>query len=308
MLHALALRSAGFAIEGVFDPDLERAALLSSLVGGAPTSSLDRIAESSAEVVAVCSPPRFHVDQAEALARPERLVFVEKPVALSHAELERLRRLPNVVPVLQWRAGRAARDLRAAVQAGVFGARPRLRLDLHLWRDEAYFEDGRRGHAQWGCGAMLSIGIHAIDLLLWVVGQRVIGASGREWAGRASVDVGTAGELRLLFESGAHAELHVTLDAECANGVRLVVTGVAATAELRAGEADPTASALVLRGAGRNDFARAGGASGSPLLVPFIHEAIAAFDAHRPTITVDDVAQAHALAVQITMPRAAPAL
>ena len=301
-LHALALRSAGFAIEAVFDPDRERAALLASLVGGVPTDSFARIVSSDAQAVAVCSPPPFHVEQAEALARPERLLFVEKPIALTHAELERLRHLPNVVPVLQWRAGRAARELRAALLAGAFGVHPRLRLDVRLWRDDVYFAGGRRGHQQWGCGAMLSIGIHAIDLLLWVVGRRVLGASGREWFGRSSVDVGTGGELLILFEDGTHAELHLTLDAERADEVRLVVSGDSMTAVLVAGEGDPTASPLVLHGGqGSESVARAGGASGSPLLVPFVHEAVAAFDARRPMLSVDDVAQAHALAVCVTM-------
>lgn len=301
-LHALALRSAGFAIEAVFDPDRERATLLASLVGGVPTDSFARIVSSDAQAAAVCSPPPFHVEQAEALARPERLLFLEKPVALTHAELERLRHLPHVVPVLQWRAGRAARELRAALLAGAFGAHPRLRLDVRLWREDAYFAGGRRGHEQWGCGAMLSIGIHAIDLLLWVVGRRVLGASGREWFGRSSVDVGTGGELLILFEDGAHAELHLTLDAERADEVRLVVSGESMTAVLVAGEGDPTASPLVLHGGeGRGELQCAGGASGSPLLVPFVHEAVSAFDARRPMLSVDDVAQAHALAVCVTM-------
>jgi predicted dehydrogenase len=299
-LHALALRSAGCTVAGVFDPELERAALLASLVGGVPTDSFDAIAndERHAEVVAVCSPPPFHVEQAERLGRPGRLLFVEKPVALTHAELERLRRVPNVVPVLQWRAGRAARELRAALRANAFGGHPRLRLALRLWRDEAYF--GARGHALWGCGAMLSIGIHAIDLLLWLVGRPILGASGREWHGRANVDVGTGGELIVCFEGGAHAELSVTLDAEGANEVRLVVTGASASAELVAGEGDPTASALALHGVDRGAFSSAGGASGSPLLVPFVHEALAAFRSGAPMLSVADVAQAHALAVRIS--------
>jgi predicted dehydrogenase len=298
-LHALALRSSGFAIEAVFDPDRSRAALLASLVGGEPTDSFARVVASDAHVAAVCSPPPFHVEQAEALARGERLLFVEKPVALTHAELERLRRLPNVVPVLQWRAGRAARELKAGLLAGVFGAHPRLRLDVRLWRDDAYFAGGRRGQAQWGCGAMLSIGIHAIDLLLWIVGRRVLGASGREWRGRPAVDVGTGGELLILFEGGTHAELHLTLDARRADEVRLVVSGAGTTAVLVEGEGDPTASPLVLHGRS-HDAVRATGASGSPLIVPFVHEAVSAFDARRPTLTVDDVAQAHALAVCVT--------
>ena len=306
-MHALALQSAGIGIEAVYDPDLERATLLASLVGGAPTDSFERIVGLDAEVAAVCSPPLFHVAQAEALAREGRLLFVEKPVALTHAELERLRRLPNVVPVLQWQSGKAARELRAALRAGAFGAHPRLRLDVRLWRDDAYFAGGRRSHEQWGCGAMLSIGIHAIDLLLWIVGRRVLGASGREWFGRSSVDVGTGGELLILFEDGSHAELHLTLDAERANEVRLVVSGESLTAVLVGGEGNPTASPLVLHGEGRGTVACAGGATGSPLLVPFVHEAVAAFDARMPTLSVDDVAQAHALAVCVTMASATPA-
>ena len=81
-----------------------------------------------------------------------------------------------------------------------------------------------------------------------------------------------------------------------------MVSGDSMTAVLVAGEGDPTASPLVLHGGqGSESVARAGGASGSPLLVPFVHEAVAAFDARRPMLSVDDVAQAHALAVCVTM-------
>src|SRR5262249_44952512 len=151
-----------------------------------------------AEIAAVCSPPIHHVKQAEALARSGRLIFVEKPVALSRDALERLRRVPNVVPVLQWRAGRAARELRAAVRSGTFGDSWQVRCDLRLWRDDAYFAGGRRGRERWGCGAMLSIGIHAVDLVLWMIGRPVIGASGRQRFGRPGVDVATESELTVL--------------------------------------------------------------------------------------------------------------
>src|SRR5690606_16394137 len=146
--------------------------------GGRVRASFDELLAVDAAVAAVCSPPIHHVEQAEALARPGRLVFVEKPVATSHAELARLRRVPNVVPVLQWRAGRAARELRAALRAGAFGTRPRVVCDLRLWRDADYFAGGRRGRARWGCGAMLSIGVHAVDLVLWAVERRVLRAEG----------------------------------------------------------------------------------------------------------------------------------
>lgn len=295
-LHALALRSAGIRVETIFDPNLERATLLASIVGGAPTSSFPRAMLVDAAVVAICSPPPFHVQQAEALARSRRLLFVEKPVALNHDELERLKRLPGVVPVLQWRSGCAARQLREAFRVGVFGARPSIVCDLRLWRDEAYFAGGRRGRSQWGCGAMLSIGIHAIDLLVWIVGRPVVEADGREWAGRPSVDVATSGELAITFDGGVRAKLRITLDAEGVNDVRLVVRGTASSAKLVGGEADPTGAELALRGVVPDSLLYARGAAGSPLLVPFIHEAVAAFDSQRRLLSVDDVAVAHGLA------------
>lgn len=299
-LHALAFRSAGIAIEAVFDPDRERAELLAGLVGGVATDSLDVVSSSSARFAAVCSPPIFHVDQAELLARPQRLLFVEKPIALADTELVRLRALPNVVPVLQWRAGRAARELRAALAGDTFGPSPRLRVELRLRRDAAYFADGRRGRDEWGCGAMLSIGIHAINLLLFVVGRRVVGASGREWRGRQEVDVTTRGELSVLFDGGARADLDVTLDADRGDEVSIRAYGPSAFAGVMAGEGDPTGSPLVADGVAPAILAGAGGASGSPLLVPFVHEAVAAFGAGRPMLCVDDVATAHALAFRIT--------
>jgi predicted dehydrogenase len=298
-LHALALRSAGIAIGAVFDPDIERAALLASVVGGRPCDSFEEAKQIDAEIAAVCSPPIHHVEQAEALARSGRLVFVEKPVALSRDELERLRRAPNVVPVLQWRAGRAARELRAAMRSGAFGDSVHVRCDLRLWRDDAYFEGGRRGRERWGCGAMLSIGIHAVDLVLWIVGRRVVGASGEQRLGRLRVDVATESEMTVWFEGGARADIRVTVDAEGLNDVRLAVRGKSTSALLFAGEGDPTGTPLVLRGVAPSAVSGAGGALGSPLLVPFIREAISRFDARRSLLSVDDVADGHELAFAV---------
>lgn len=294
LLHALALRAAGVAIAAVFDPDVERATLLASLMGATPTGSFEHATSIDAAVAAICSPPPFHVAQAEALARPDRLLFLEKPVALNGDELARLTRLPHVVPVMQWRSGRAARQLREAFRVGVFGAEPRVQCDMRLWRDEAYFAGGRRGRSRWGCGAMLSIGVHAIDLLVSTIGRPIVEARGRAWSRGSGVDVPTNGELELVFEGGARAALRLTVDTRGANDVRLIVRGAAASAKLLGGEADPTAAELDARGVSLD--ALASGAVGSPLLVPFVHEAITAFDAGASALSIDDVAVAHRLA------------
>jgi predicted dehydrogenase len=270
-LHALALRSAGVAIEYVFDPKRERAEWLADLVGGIPTCSLDV----DVDVAAICSPPSVHVDQAVAVARAGRVTFVEKPIALNHDELARLRELPGIVPVLQWRAGRSASHLRSAFDA--FGADVDIACDLRLWRDDDYFAQ----RPDWRCGAMLSIGIHAIDLVLWIVGKPIRSSYFSEPDPRE-------GSLKLEFVDGTSAQIRITLSAKGHNDLRLIVRGSNASAELRASEEDPTALPLKWRGA---EPPEAIGADGSPLLVPFIHNALAG---NGPTVA--DVAAAHALA------------
>ncbi|MBS2012238.1 MAG: Gfo/Idh/MocA family oxidoreductase [Deltaproteobacteria bacterium] len=298
LLHALALRAAGVSIEGVVDPNLPQAELLTSLVGGIATSSFEIAREWEVDVAAICSPPSVHVAQAIALARRGRLVFVEKPVALGEHDLGRLRELPSVVPIVQWRAGRSARMLRALFAAEAFGPAPRLSIDLRAWRDDAYFMGGRRGLAQWGCGAMTSIGIHAVDLALHAVGRKVVSWQGREVFGRPAVDVPTGGSLTIGFEGGAVAVVSITLDAPGCNDLVLAARGPSGSALLAASEGDPTAAPLELRGEARRiarQLPDPGGAGGSPLLVPFVKEAL---DAHRrgeSSIRVDDVAEAHTL-------------
>ena len=285
LLHALALRAAGVKIAGVFDPDHSRAQALAEQCGGARVAAdIDALADIESEIANICSPPAVHVAQAERLAAGERgaarIIFVEKPVAVSLEELERLRALPGCVPVVQWRAGRAIRAVRRAIARGELGDAPVLSCDLAWGRDEAYV---RARGASWGCGAVLSVGIHAIDAVLWAIGRKVVEASGlttrREgaWA-----ETGAVGLLR--FEGGALASLRISFDGG-ADATRLAFCGGGITAVIEGGEGDPTASSVRWT-AGPAASARitalealereTDGATGSPLLVPYIGDAVAA--------------------------------
>lgn len=295
-LHALALRAAGARIEGVFDPNRAQAELLASLVGGHATSSFALAQQMEVDIAAVCSPPNVHVEQAEALARPDRLLFVEKPVALDLEGIERLARLPRVVPIVQWRVGRAARALAQLFHLEAFGPTPHLTIAIRAWRDHAYFDGGRRGRAHWGCGAMTSIGIHAIDLATFVIGRPVTSWSGTETYGRAGIDVTTRGSLAITFEGGASADVSITVDEEGANDVRLCVRGPAGSATLVATEADPTTAPLSLRGNPRHvasSLPPSRGSCGMPLLVPYVKEALDADARGAASVAIRDVAAAH---------------
>jgi predicted dehydrogenase len=305
-LHALALRAASVTIAAVYDPDAERARAVADMCGARAVASLPEAAAADAEIAAICSPPSVHVAQAEALSASGRTVFVEKPVATTRAELERLAALSSCVPVFQWRAGRALRTLRRAVSLGELGPCPAVSCDLAWSRDDAYFD----ARPRWGCGALLSIGIHAIDAVTWAVGRSVERAAGIATSTRPGCGE-TAAVAVLGFAGGASATLRISLDGG-GNSTRITACGRGVTAHLAGPEADPTGGVLGWSARRPEDRERleaiertTRGALGSPLLVPYLGAAVAALrDGERPgegerLPSIADVFGAHAAAMHV---------
>ena len=309
LLHALAFRSHGVAVTHVFDPDPARARNLASLCGARAVPSLDAIADGEASCVSICSPPLWHVAQAERCARGGRAVFVEKPVAVSAAELTRLRGLAGCVPVVQWRAGRAIRALRAALGAFLLGPSPSVCVDVALRRSASYFAAGPGSREGWGAGALLSVGIHAVDAACFALDRavlRVHGALGPSDAGALET---TAGVL-VAFSGGATGVVRVTFDAGD-DDVRIAFAGAGVTATLSGGEVDPTAGRVGWKTADPKKRARLEsnrarrrrprvGSTAGPISR---RRRIGAARRRRPRScaalpSIEDVARAHAIALQ----------
>ncbi len=310
-LHSLAYRAHGVTIAGVFDPDARRARDLAELHGARAVSTFEELAQLDADLASVCSPPRHHVEQAERLANAHRAVLIEKPVAVSSEELARLRALPRCVPVVQWRAGRGLRAVRAAIARGELGDAPVVGCDLAWGRDDAYVQTR---DASWGCGAVLSIGIHAIDALEWAIDRRVRDVSGITTR-RAGAWAETGAVGLLAFEGGALASLRLSLDGG-GDSTLLTFCGNDVTATIAGSEADPTGTTVrwsVARGPGSH--ARLAslelleretrGSLGAPLLVPYIGDVITALrDGVSPGETeripsIADCSAAHETALRI---------
>jgi predicted dehydrogenase len=295
LLHALAFRASRVGVAAVYDPDPARARNLAELFGARVAATFDELVRVDAELASVCGPPAVHVAQAEALARG-RVVFVEKPVAVSPDELDRLAATRRCVPVVQWRAGRAARVLRRAIAHGELGPSPVASCDLAWGRDQAYFA----ARTSWGCGALLSIGIHALDLMTWTLGVTArasgprLAPSGDAPSAIDAVSGMTSGQARheghgetagvalMRFVSGALLTLRVSLDGG-ADATRIVVCGRGVTATIEGGEADPTACAIRWCADDAATLARlealerdTPGALGAPLIVPYMGAAIEA--------------------------------
>ncbi|CAM5634051.1 Inositol 2-dehydrogenase/D-chiro-inositol 3-dehydrogenase [Streptomyces tendae] len=91
-LPALASLADTFVVRHISDPDESLAAHVGATVGARYSTHADAlIADPDVDVVAVCSPHRFHAEQVIAACEAgKRAVLCEKPLAVSLAEAERI--------------------------------------------------------------------------------------------------------------------------------------------------------------------------------------------------------------------------
>ena len=166
-----------FKVTHICDLNSELAQELASQIDAITSNSLDDvIADPTVDIVDICLPPRLHVPVAlQALAHGKH-VILEKPIAGSLLDADRLvdaeaKSTGRVFPVFQYRYGRAF-DAMAALQRAGYLARPlTASLETHWNRNSDYYKTPWRGtwEHEFG-GAVLSHAIHAHDLLTQTFG------------------------------------------------------------------------------------------------------------------------------------------
>lgn len=178
--HASAIAELAPRIElvGVADVDAARATEFAERFGAQATfaDAGALLADANLDLVSVCTPPKTHTPLAIAAMRAGVPVLVEKPTALSLAEVDELVAVNRetgipALTVYQHRFGPAAMRLRRLVAEGVLG-RPQVATCETLWyRPDEYFAVPWRG--RWdteGGGPTMGHGIHQFDLLLSILG------------------------------------------------------------------------------------------------------------------------------------------
>ncbi|WP_299036860.1 Gfo/Idh/MocA family protein [uncultured Pseudokineococcus sp.] len=202
-LHAEAVTELDdLELVGCADPDPGRREAFAAR-WGAPVAaaSLEELLDrGGVDVVALCSPPWLHAEQAIACLERDVPVVVEKPVALSLAELDRVvaaeaSSAGTCGTVAQHRFGGRAVGVRELVRTGSLG-RVDVALCETLWyRPDAYFDVPWRGSWETeGGGPTMGHGIHQIDLLLSLAGpwRSVTARAARRARPTETEDVSTA--------------------------------------------------------------------------------------------------------------------
>ncbi len=201
---------------------------------GVPCMTLpDLLAHSEVDTVCICTPSGQHAAQAVAAAEAGKHVLVEKPMALSLADADRMIAAcaasdVHLGVVYQRRAEPLFQTIHQAVRAGDLGALTLGVVTMPYMRPQSYY-----GSAAWrgtwaldGGGVLMNQGIHIVDLLVWYLGDPVAVQAEAATLHRA-IEVEDTLAATLRFENGALATITATTTAAPGFAHRLELYGTA---------------------------------------------------------------------------------
>jgi UDP-N-acetyl-2-amino-2-deoxyglucuronate dehydrogenase len=211
-IHARALgRLAESEFVAACDVDLHRAVQVGATFGVQPYSDFRAmLADARVEAVFIATPHPLHAEPAVQAAEAGVHALVEKPLAASLDDCDRMldaaQRAGTTLGVIsQRRWYEPVLRMRSAIGAGKIG-RPILgTFVMYSWRDLSYYQsDPWRG--RWdteGGGVLVNQSPHMIDLLEWLMADRVTEVCGY-WANlnHPSVEVEDTAVAILRFDRG----------------------------------------------------------------------------------------------------------
>jgi predicted dehydrogenase len=172
----------------------------------------------------VATPPGTHAEICCQLAELRIPVLVEKPVALTVAECERMATTAESNGVLlaagmTRRLFRSDRLVRQVLHSGIFGSLLSFEVENgydYAWQSASNFILSK---TQAGGGVLMGLGSHALDSLLWLIGKPVT----TEY--HSDAEGGIESECRLDFqmENGATGVMELSRSRNLSNRYRFVL-------------------------------------------------------------------------------------
>ncbi len=241
-VHARLIEALGdeAVLVAVVDQNLERAGKLVSEYGGhAYATASEAYATEAVDAVGICLPSALHADVAVEALRAGKHVIVEKPVDITLAAADRLieaqRETGLTVSVIsQRRFQPPVAQIRAAIDSGALGRVTSGIAESAFFRPQSYYDgdDWRGTLAIDGGGALMNQGIHALDLLVWMLGRPVQVSAQTGRLAHDGIEVEDLAGASIVFESGAIGLMLASTAAYPGRPVRLTIHGDQGTAVL----------------------------------------------------------------------------
>jgi predicted dehydrogenase len=196
-------------------------------------------ADPAVQAVCITTPSGAHAEAAVPLLKAGKAVLCEKPMDVSLDAVDQILAAAKqgggtLAGVFQNRLGHAAQLLKQAIQEGRFGKLSLSSAYIKWWRSDAYYTSSN-WKGTWkldGGGALMNQGIHAVDLLQWLVGlpKRVAAFS----ATRAHAMIETEDTLSatLQFPDGSLGVIEAATSSYPGSDLRIEITGDKGTAAL----------------------------------------------------------------------------
>ena len=215
--HLPGFKQAGADVVAFASRSLSSASAAASDWGGGDVTDDWRsvVGRDDVDAVAVCTPNRLHVEMAVAAAEAGKHVLVEKPLACTVDEADRMIDAATaagvlLMPAQNLRFAPAFVAVADAVQSGRVGSVVGFRAALGHSGPEAWApaSDWFRDVEAAGGGALLDLGVHVADLLRCVLGDEVVDVSAFLQGGSPGME--DTGVAVLRFAGGAVGTLHAS--------------------------------------------------------------------------------------------------
>ncbi|WP_159884928.1 Gfo/Idh/MocA family protein [Paenibacillus puerhi] len=166
------------------------------------------LADPAIDIVVVATISSLHAEIAKEALKADKHVVLEKPVALSLKDVDEMIRLAEerglfVQVCHQLRYRPLMKKIKELVAGGALGNLSMASVTLRIYRPPGYYQTAPwRGTWEYDGGMLLNQGIHAIDLLLWCLGEpsRIYGELYSQAGGKETEDIALG---LLSFPSGA---------------------------------------------------------------------------------------------------------
>ncbi|MCJ8328631.1 MAG: Gfo/Idh/MocA family oxidoreductase, partial [Lentisphaeria bacterium] len=158
---------------------LEKAEKFTAEFGGKAYDSIDEfMADPEIEIVSICTPSGAHAETAIAAAKAGKHVICEKPIEISLERIDAMTQAhadagTKLCGIFPYRFNDVTNEMKRAVDAGRFGKLTFAAAHVPWWRDQKYYDEGGwKGTQQLdGGGALMNQSIHAVDSLIWLMGD-----------------------------------------------------------------------------------------------------------------------------------------
>jgi UDP-N-acetyl-2-amino-2-deoxyglucuronate dehydrogenase len=238
--HAKALQASKLAeLIAVADVDAQRVKKITSAFGCEGYESLDVMLEDPGiDVISVITPNHLHHDAVLKVAAAGKHVLIEKPPAMSLAEVDSMTEACKKAGVkacvsVQCRMRKAVQAMKTAVASGRFGKIYQADAYMKWFRTTDYYKsDAWRQSRRSGAGVTINQAFHYVDLLQYLVGPaRSVQTRMSNWA---HPEINLEDTLLSLvdYECGAQGVLLASTAMWPGTDVRVEINGENGTANL----------------------------------------------------------------------------